>query len=388
MELVLPALLSDQGDISPHLSGKDVAAYVAEELSEVEHEIAESHLELCSECRQEVEKLGRGQMLTPVAASSSAGTRPDSQSSRWFPSVFARSASWRIAAGVALLIGGALMVLLFLQRPKTYEVGTSSPPPAGQNSPQPVEQASGVSPRAPGEQDTLPPVTVPSRRVLSLRDGGQEVWLDEEGNLSGLENLPPSAREAVKQALTARKIESSAALGDLRDKPGTLLGENADADVLKLIGPIGLVMRNRRPVFRWQPLAGASSYTVVVTDARLNEVATSGPLTAAEWRMPLDLSRGRVYFWQVTARKNGLEITAPVLPAPRAKFKVLSRAENEELKRLERSPRRSNLALGVLYARAGLFDEAERELQALVRANPNAIAARQLLESVRDAKER
>ncbi len=394
-ELLLSALLTDHEDISAHLSREDVAAYLAGDLPEVEQEIAESHLELCGECSLRVEKLSRGPSLKPVAASSSsaaaAGVLPHSRPARQF-------IAWQIAAGVALLIGGALTVILFLRQPKIYEAGRHySPPSAGQSSPQLVEQVGQpvATPDAPAEQGTLPTtngqapsVAVPPRQVLSLRDGGQEVRLDEAGNLSGLESLPPGARASVREALTARKIKSPEKLSDLRDKPGTLMGGTANTDELKLVGPVGLVVRSSRPVFRWQPLAGASSYTVVVTDAQLNEVATSGPLTIAEWRMPSELSRGRVYFWQVTARKNGLEITAPVLPAPRAKLMVLSQAEDEELNRLERSPRRSNLALGVLYARAGLLDDAERELLALVQANPKATVARQLLESVRAMKGR
>ena len=393
-ELLLSALLSDYEEISPHLSREDVAAYLSGDLSEVEQEIAESHLELCGECRLWVEKLSRGQALKPVAAASSsaaaAGVLPHSRPAP-------QSLTWRIAAGVALLIGGALTLILFLRQPKTYEAGYNWPPPVGQSSPQLVEQVGQpvATPGAPTAQGTLPTangqaptVATPPRHVLSLRDGGQEVRLDEAGNLSGLESLPPGARAAVREALTARKIKSPEKLSDLRDKPGTLMGETTDTDELKLVGPVGLVVRGRRPVFRWQPLAGATSYTVVVTDAQLNEVATSGPLTVAEWRMPSELSRGHVYFWQVTARKNGLEITAPVLPAPRAKLMVLSQAEDEELNRLERSPSRSNLALGVLYARAGLLDDAERELLALVQANPKATVARQLLESVRDMKGR
>lgn len=390
-KLLLSALLSDHEDISAHLSREDVVAYLAGDLPEVEQEIAESHLELCGECSLRVEKLSRGPSLKPVAASSSSAAAPrvltHSRPARQF-------LAWRIAAGVALLVGGALTVILFLRQPKTYEAGRNYSPPS---SPQLVEQVGQpvATPDAPAEQGTLPTangqapsVAVPPRQVLSLRDGGQEVRLDETGNLSGLESLPPGARAAVREALTARKIKSPEKLSDLRDKPGTLMGETADADELKLVGPVGLVVRSRSPVFRWQPLAGASSYAVVVTDAQLNEVATSGPLTIAEWRMPSELSRGRIYFWQVTARRNGLEITAPVLPNPRAKLMVLSQAEDEELNRLERSPRRSNLALGVLYARAGLLDDAERELLALVQANPKATVARQLLESVRDMKGR
>jgi hypothetical protein len=43
----------------------------------------------------------------------------------------------------------------------------------------------------------------------------------------------------------------------------------------------------------------------------------------------------------------------------------------------------SHLTIGLLYAQAGLLDDAERELQALLRANPQSTLAQKLLRSVR-----
>jgi hypothetical protein len=46
----------------------------------------------------------------------------------------------------------------------------------------------------------------------------------------------------------------------------------------------------------------------------------------------------------------------------------------------------SPLVLGILYANAGLLDEAERELEEVVRANPQSRPAEQLLNSLRAAR--
>jgi hypothetical protein len=43
----------------------------------------------------------------------------------------------------------------------------------------------------------------------------------------------------------------------------------------------------------------------------------------------------------------------------------------------------SHLTLGGLYAQAGLLDDAERELQLLLRANPQSALAQKLLRGVR-----
>lgn len=143
-------------------------------------------------------------------------------------------------------------------------------------------------------------------------------------------------------------------------------------------------MESDRPTFSWRPLAGADTYVVTVTDDALNEVASSGPLRATAWRAPRPLARGTTYSWQVTTRlTDGRTLTSPVLPAPPAKFRVLGHAQIEELRRARRAYPGSHLALGVLYARAGLSAEAAREFEILARANPRSEAARKLLRSAR-----
>jgi hypothetical protein len=117
---------------------------------------------------------------------------------------------------------------------------------------------------------------------------------------------------------------------------------------------------------------------------KLNEVATSGPVMATSWRVPHTLARGATYSWQVTAhKKNGQTITSPVLPAPQAKFQVLARVRLKELKQARRVYPDSHLTLRILYAQAGMLDDAVREFQALVRANPQVNVAHKLLREVR-----
>ena len=66
------------------------------------------------------------------------------------------------------------------------------------------------------------------------------------------------------------------------------------------------------------------------------------------------------------------------------KFQVLSSADLQKLDGLKRT--RSHLVLGVFYARVGLLAEAERELQELVRLNPDDKVAKKLLRSVRSRR--
>jgi hypothetical protein len=46
----------------------------------------------------------------------------------------------------------------------------------------------------------------------------------------------------------------------------------------------------------------------------------------------------------------------------------------------------AHLLLGLLYARAGLADEAEREMKTLARLNPDSEIVRKLMQSIRAAR--
>lgn len=220
------------------------------------------------------------------------------------------------------------------------------------------------------------------RVVAALDDGGRRVALDGAGALKGLESLPREQREQVRRALATRKL-ASPALAEVRSEARTLMGAGVAAESFGVSGPAGVVVRDDRPVLRWRPLEGADGYTVRVFDEDFREVAASPSISTVEWRPERPLARGRVYTWQVKAARGGAELLAPAANEPSARFKVLARAQADELGRAEKSSPRSPLALGVLYARAGLLEEAERELRRLAGANPRSAHARAMLREVR-----
>jgi Tfp pilus assembly protein PilF len=61
----------------------------------------------------------------------------------------------------------------------------------------------------------------------------------------------------------------------------------------------------------------------------------------------------------------------------------VDQAKADELAKAKNAGADSHLTLGVLYAQAGLLDDAEHELRALLRANPQSALAQKLLRSVR-----
>jgi len=72
--------------------------------------------------------------------------------------------------------------------------------------------------------------------------------------------------------------------------------------------------------------------------------------------------------------------------APEARFKVLEQAKAGEIERAKKAYGNQHLALGLVYAEAGLLDEAEREFRALVAANPTSAEAKRLLRAVQARK--
>ncbi|MEW6207712.1 MAG: hypothetical protein AB1631_05050, partial [Acidobacteriota bacterium] len=150
---------------------------------------------------------------------------------------------------------------------------------------------------------------------------------------------------------------------------------------------VNLVIETDRPTFRWEGPDVAATFTVAVFDENLNKVAESEPLMNTQWTPNSALRRGQTYIWQVRAIVNNREIIAPPPAATRVKFKVLEQEKIEEIERAKKTYSKSHLILGLMYASAGLLDDAEREFDQLVKANPQSAVARKLLRSVRAARQ-
>jgi hypothetical protein len=98
--------------------------------------------------------------------------------------------------------------------------------------------------------------------------------------------------------------------------------------------------------------------------------------------LPKILVEGVIYSWQVKAFRNGEEVLSPTPPAPEARFKVLDRKLAKELVSAQRNHDEFHLALGILFARAGALDDAERELSALAKSNPQSAIPQRLLRQI------
>lgn len=397
-----------------HLSQEELKRYNNENLDEADRTIFESHLEICSECKSEAAELQTASASVPAIGRSDEQVESETKSRwKWFP-VFARRPLLWTPARIAVMIAAIGCVLLILalwiqKKPaqtqdqfaqteqRNNPIGLVTPAGGGADAAPTGEIAgSNKNESAPvGVNNTASPNTSSEGQgasaevfVVRLKDGDQDVSLDNQGKLSGLEKLAPPIQRAVQAALASEHLLEPKVLNELAGTKINLMDGSTDGRPFKLIAPVGVVISNNRPTLRWQPLDGATSYTVSVFDSDFNRVARSNPQSTTAWTVPLSLQNGNIYSWEVTALKDNQEITSPVAPAPRAQFKIVEIEKLKEIASVRRNRPLSHLTLGVLYARAGLLMEAEREFRALLNDNPQSNVAKKLLSTVQTWRRR
>jgi len=349
-----------------HLTSGETAAYVDKYLDGDELQFVTDHLSNCEQCRLAVDDLrafrnqiapsldhdyGRAHVVPVVRKTWRQRFAPLFQS--------APVPAWAVAALVIVGLISVGWAAWKLSREEKRDIVVVAPTPAPQPS------ASAV-PSVEVQPEPAPDV------VAQLNDGAGVVSVDQEGKLSGADNLPPSYRELVKKALTSQRIERSSQLQGLTRPPSSLMGANEPGREFSVLAPAGVVVMSDQPAFRWSRFEGASGYVVEIYDAQFKLAMTSPEVTTPSWTATQSLPRGQVYSWQVKAFKDGQEVTVPRPPAPQAKFRVIDQGKVNELLRAKRAYSSSHLALALLYADAGLLREAEQELRELQRANPRS----------------
>ena len=364
---------AEDGNASAHLTSEQTAEYVDKNLAGEELQFVTDHLSTCDQCAFAVDDLRAFRNQIAPSLDREYGPTHVAPPARrsWrerFVSLF--KVSPVPAYGVAAL---AIVVLSFIAwsvwRTKKKDDNVLVLIVPARPSPSAVPSVE-VQPE-------------PAPVVAQLKDGAVVLRLDQQGKLSGADNLPPSYQQLVKRALTSQRIERSSQLQGLTRPPSALMGGNNQAQEFSVLEPAGVVLLSDRPTFRWSRFEGASGYVVEVYDEQFKLVISSPRVTTVSWTAAQPLSRGHVYSWQVKAAKDGQETTVPRPPAPQAKFRVIEQSKANELAKAKRDFGSSHLTLGLLYADAGLLREAEHEFRLLQKANPQSEIVRKLLRQLR-----
>ena len=360
-------------DTGTHLTMDQSAAYVDRHLSGEELHAVDDHLTHCEQCALAVNDLRafRNEIAPSLDRDFEPTTVPSTAQSARQRGLAAFATRVRVSLPWAFGFAALSLLLLALIAWVAWRI------------PQEREQQIAITPTPASQPSTPPqpnvsPVPTPAAAVVAqLNEGSRVVTLDQEGKLSGAEDLPPAYQELLKKTLNNPRLEKSSQLQGLTRPSSSLMGSDNPQNTFAVLDPFGSVVLSTRPIFRWTALEGATGYVVEVYDEKFNPVATSPQLTALTWTTTLP--RGKVYSWQVKAMKEGEETTTPRPPAPQAKFRILDQAKANEIANARRAYPSSHLTLGLLYAEAGLLREAEQEFRLLQKANPNSELARNLL---------
>jgi hypothetical protein len=398
-----------------HISVDQMAAYLDQSLSWPDREVVETHFEICSQCNAVAEKqrlldAPGSSTEAPALAAPSSPTWTD----RW------RQPAWRIPIQLAAAVLTAVLLVWLVTLPlRTHVAGLQAQVEQLQQTNQALnleastlarlesqlEQYRVESERLRKENEAYqaainrferglvekhgrPPLVhrSPSQPVIAITDASGPVVLDEQGNITGIDSLPLSYQLLIKAALTSGQVRTPPLIGKLRGKTSKSMSNAGSPVPFALVAPSCTVIESDSPIFRWQPLAEATGYSVTLLDSTRKRVVTSPALQTNEWQIPSRLKRGGIYYWQVKALKDGREVVSPSGSAADVGFRILNQTEVDQLERAKREFANSHLALGVIYAHMGLLNEAEREIEALARVNPSSDLVQRLLRSLRIMK--
>ena len=348
--------------------------YVDCTADEIDREIVESHVALCSQCAEDLRDLQEFRQQ-PTFSSRTPAKQPEvSRRTRWMD-------QWHWPRVLSPQLIGASVVAMFILGLIATQWRWSSNP-----MPRPISPVVTPSPAAsPGQIANVPEHREP---LVALKDGGKQITLEASGQSTGLESLPSDLRKTVENVLEARKLNLSPALGSLSESIGRLRGSGEQQDTIVPLAPVGVVVETDRPKFRWRALIGATDYVVTVLDSQLRSIESSGPQAGTEWSIQKPLQRGMTYSWQIRALKDGVSVISPKPPASEIRFRVLSQKALKAIEKARRTQKSFHLAMGVLYWQYGLIDAAEHEFEILVHVNPDSKVAHELLRSLRSSHRR
>jgi hypothetical protein len=207
--------------------------------------------------------------------------------------------------------------------------------------------------------------------LVVLRDGQTLVSLSRDGRLMGLPDRSPDATRRATALLQTGTLERPAAIAGLANgQRAAIAGSTPFAD-LRPLEPVGAVVRDARPTFRWRPQLQATGYRVTIRDDRGAIVVSSASISATSWQSSVALEPGRTYTWSVAPGSHD------------ARFRVIGADDARLLDaRLARAGR-SNLLKGLAFTEAGLLDAAEAAFTALAADNQGSDRMRSLLDQIR-----
>ena len=343
------ARASDAEDLVRHLTPEDLKSYANGRLTSARLSYCQAHLDSCEECREELED------LRTVKSDLSAFPRPEPNRGVLARRNRRRGLTLPQAAMVAVIfVAAAVSAFLWWGRGSPRAKKTSVAVAVAQ-SPTPLAGIPAPAPAMP-TRDT---------RVA-----------DE------IAALPDDLRSAVSEAIQHGKLQLPPDVSRLGLRPN-LPAAPETTKGFALLGPFGETISETRPEFSWQPLAGATRYSVVIVDAGLHPVQRSPALRTTVWRPRRHLRRDRTYLWEVTATlRGGSKVVASEPSTSETHLRVIALKLADEIAHFRRGHPEAHLVLGTVYAQAGMLTESADELGKVPPGDTSYNTARKLLASL------
>jgi hypothetical protein len=357
----------------------------------------ETHLESCRFCERRIEKFGEVPAFVPIetAAQTESTIVSPVEKPRWtdifsklgkfsFFDLFSRRL---VLAGLALIVLSVAAIVVFRYNFSDPNEKIAVITDSGQNVPRIIDPTVSETP-APAPQNENSgnsgdgnSITSPNNNKETNANNKTPDRLpagDLEEYSAALAFLPNSEREAVRQSIEVGRIEISENIAEFNEASLDRRGSENEEGFVRQIEPRNESTLEPRPVVRWQSSEG-SEYRVAILDRGMNKIAESGVLTGNSWQPEKNLPAG-FYFWEIVVRKKGANVFESTENT--VFFKIVGAAEKARIERAKKATN-SNLVTAVLYARAGLFAEAERELNIELRKNPKSVKAQRMLAQIR-----
>jgi hypothetical protein len=387
-----------------HLDFDQLVSLADNNLDDEDNEIVNIHLRACERCREDVRSFMefRRQIESAMNINPAPG-RPVKWAEKLSGWLYRPKAQLRplYASTIIVALGLALLALFLLRddakkdqwaltTPSSETISPSPQLPGPATIPSPHSKSGEEPKQVSGDKQLGPPRPNHGIRpitgkdiITSLRDGDRKIVVSRTGAVLGIETIPDSLQQPIRDALLSQEIRKPESLNEIASDQGAARGNNNGESPFRLLRPAKSVIAEDQPVFEWQTVEGASSFEVQIADSRGREAANSGWLSASvsKWSPATPLKRGVIYRWAVSAIVNGQIVTSPVPTAPEMKFKILEASKMRQLEQLRRIGL-SHLALGIFYAREGMIVEAGHEFQTLANDNPDSQIAANLLRAV------
>jgi len=311
----LVAQSSGVGSAVRHISQDELDAYVEGRLSGARLDCVRGHLDACESCRAELEDL-RTFKASAVGVSQASSLKRELERRKRQRQLKA-AATAAVAAAVVAAIGvvgwnkiGKAWVHTTFAHATTV---ARAPAVAAAADAQPLhvapaaDQSATTASAAAQVRESHATATQPRATPMAQPHGNAVASSQTVGaahpSPTATSPSPAQSRGASTAGATSQEIaQAHTATTPAAAAPGSTS--------FALLGPFGDEVSDDRPEFAWQPLEGATKYSIIIVDEGLRPIAHTR-LKTTSWRPHKPLRRGRSYLWQVTAiLKNGTKVMA------------------------------------------------------------------------------